>query len=41
LLPRDAALASVLIESREWKQIYADDVAIAFVPANAGEGSGR
>jgi hypothetical protein len=31
LLPRDAALASVLEESKGWKQIYADDVAVAFV----------
>ncbi len=31
LLPRDAALANVLLETREWKQIYSDDVAIAFV----------
>jgi hypothetical protein len=31
LLPRDAALANILIATKGWKQIYADDVAIAFV----------
>jgi len=31
LLPRDAALANILIETKEWKTIYADDVAIALV----------
>jgi hypothetical protein len=31
LLPRDAALANVLTETKGWKQIYADDVAVAFV----------
>jgi hypothetical protein len=31
LLPRDAALANILIVTKGWKQIYADDVAIAFV----------
>ena len=31
LLPRDGALANILLVSRGWKQIYADDVAIAFV----------
>ncbi len=31
LLPRDAALASMLAETKGWKKIYADDVAIAFV----------
>jgi hypothetical protein len=29
LLPKGSALANVLVESREWKTIYADDVAIA------------
>lgn len=33
LLPRDVALASILNENKEWKTIYADDVAIAFVHA--------
>ena len=31
LPPRDAALANVLVEAKGWRQIYADDVAIAFV----------
>jgi hypothetical protein len=31
LLPRDAALANVLVITKGWKPIYADDVAIAFV----------
>jgi hypothetical protein len=32
LLPRDAALANVLLETRQWKPIYSDETAIAFVP---------
>jgi hypothetical protein len=31
LLPRDAALASMLAETKGWKAIYADEVAIGFV----------
>ena len=31
LLPKQAALTSVLLESSEWKVVYADDVAVAFV----------
>jgi hypothetical protein len=31
LLPRDAALASILAETRGWRVIYSDDVAILFV----------
>ena len=31
LLPRDGALANTLLVSNGWKQIYADEVAIAFV----------
>jgi len=31
LLPRDAALASMLAETRGWRVIYSDDVAILFV----------
>jgi len=31
LLPRDAALASMLAETRGWKVIYSDDVVIGFV----------
>ena len=30
LLPRDAALANILLETKGWKSIYADDVAIVF-----------
>jgi hypothetical protein len=32
ILPRNAALASVLAEASGWKSIYSDDVAIAFAP---------
>jgi hypothetical protein len=31
LLPRDAAITNLLVEDSEWKAIYVDDVAIAFV----------
>jgi hypothetical protein len=31
LLPRDAALANLLVETRGWKSVYADDVAIVFM----------
>ena len=31
LFPRDAALTNILMVSKGWKQIYADDVAVAFV----------
>jgi hypothetical protein len=31
LMPRDAALASILIETKGWKTAYADDVAIVLV----------
>jgi len=31
LLPRDAALANILVGAMGWRQVYADDVAIAFV----------
>jgi hypothetical protein len=31
LLPRDAALANILVVTTGWRQIYADDVAVAFV----------
>jgi hypothetical protein len=37
LLPRDAALANVLIETREWKPIYSDELAIAFVRIPSAE----
>ncbi len=33
VLPRDDALANVLIATREWQAVYSDDVAIVFVPA--------
>jgi hypothetical protein len=38
LLPKNSALASVAIESDEWRQIYADDVAIAFVRNSSRDG---
>ena len=31
LLPRDSALANVLLETRDWKAIYSDEVAVSFV----------
>jgi len=31
LVPRDAALASILIETKGWRTAYADDVAILLV----------
>ena len=31
LVPKDSALASILLESPDWKPIYTDDVAVAFV----------
>ena len=33
LLPRDAALANMLIETKEWKPIYSDEVSVVFVPS--------
>jgi hypothetical protein len=43
LLPRDAALANVLLERHDWNPIYEDETAIAFVPvpAHAGHGTPR
>jgi hypothetical protein len=35
LVPKDSALANILAETSGWKAIYADDVAVAFVPAPA------
>jgi hypothetical protein len=35
LLPRDAALASLLAQTKGWKQVYADGVAIIFVSVRA------
>ena len=37
LLPRNSPLASVLVESHDWKSIYGDDVAIAFVSNSASD----
>jgi hypothetical protein len=34
LVPKNAALASVLVESPNWKQVYSDDTATIFVPAS-------
>jgi len=31
LLPKDSALASILLETSDWKAIYGDDVAVAFI----------
>ena len=36
VLPKEAALSSILQETPEWKAVYQDDVAIAFVKASAG-----
>jgi hypothetical protein len=35
LLPRDGALANVLIETRDWKPIYSDQLAIVFVRSSS------
>lgn len=32
LLPRDAAITTLLLENRGWKSVYRDDVAVIFVP---------
>jgi hypothetical protein len=37
LAPKDSALANVLAESGDWKMIYNDDVAVAFVRGPAGK----
>jgi hypothetical protein len=37
LLPRNAALASILLETPEWKPIYTDKLAIAFVRSSSAE----
>ncbi len=39
LLPRDSALANVLLEMKDWRPIYTDEVAIAFVPSPTREGA--
>jgi hypothetical protein len=30
LAPKDSALANILMLSKDWKEIYRDDVAVAF-----------
>jgi hypothetical protein len=35
LLPKGSALSNIVMESGEWKAVYTDDVAIAFVPGDA------
>jgi len=35
LLPRDSALSNVLLETRDWKPIYTDKLAIAFVRSSS------
>jgi hypothetical protein len=35
LLPKDSALTNVVIESREWRAVYGDDVAVIFVRDSA------
>jgi len=39
LVPRDAGLANLLVETKGWKSVYADDVAIVFVrdPVSGGK----
>jgi hypothetical protein len=36
LLPRDAALTSILFRAPQWKDVYKDDVAVIFIPAGTG-----
>jgi hypothetical protein len=33
LLPKDSPLVSLLLQTADWKKVYADDVAVIFVPA--------
>ena len=35
LVPNDSALANILLETRHWKAVYSDDVAVAFVRAGS------
>jgi hypothetical protein len=35
VLPRDSALASILLETASWQPIYRDNLAIVFVPERA------
>jgi hypothetical protein len=37
LLPRDSALANILLERREWKPIYEDAVTTVFVRASGSD----
>ncbi len=37
LLPQNAALANILLETPEWKPIYTDKLAIAFVRSSSAE----
>jgi len=37
LLPRNAALTNTLLETRDWKPIYTDEVAIAFVRSSSAD----
>ena len=41
LLPKRAALTTVLLNMPEWKTLYSDDVATVFVPSGAREDSDR
>jgi hypothetical protein len=40
VLPKEAALSSMLIETPDWKAVYRDNVAIAFVKASGVNASG-
>jgi hypothetical protein len=35
IVPKDSALANILLETSDWKAIYTDEVAVAFVPSPA------
>ncbi|MGB2607190.1 MAG: hypothetical protein WBC78_26530 [Candidatus Sulfotelmatobacter sp.] len=35
IVPKDSALANLLLETTSWKPIHSDDVAVAFVPTDA------
>jgi len=41
VLPRKAAIATVVSESPEWKSIHSDDVAVVFVPTEKPEDADR
>ena len=40
VLPRTAALATMLPKTPEWKQVYADETAVVFIHAGDVKGSG-